>query len=894
MNKKILFLLCLIFFIISIGAVSAEDDLNQTVPDDTLAISQESELNADAGTFSDLQSKINNAPASSTISLENDYTYNSGFSTDGIDIDKDITINGNGHYINGLGKSAIFSMRDVSVTLNNINFINGYAEGEAAPIFCGGYLNVNNCNFNNNEGELYGALLATHVDIINCNFNNNLGDGAISFAGSVYEDSYTSTVSGCSFNNNEGLQGGALNLFNYEKISYKITNCKFKSNSAYMGGAIYDGGNCEIRDCEFTDNKADIGGAIFCNEYDNFNVYGSKFINNYAKESGGAVNTVKLISNCYFENNEANYDEDTGGEGGAVLVADKVINSKFIKNRASNGGAIRNVNEIANCEFTENEAYCGGAIDSSKKVTNSIFTNNIGKEGGSIYYYLFGDEECTVTITDNEFKSNGNYDFIYLGSGSFGDSNVINLNNNKMTANNNYDIYLDGCGKINFDVNLVFLNTTAAPESNIILCELQDNLGNTIVTPGSVNAKLTNNDDKSVKNILVESDDEVYTFKYDCTYEDEPLPEGVYALTGSLNSDLIKNYKTKNGVLIIDGDTNYTLAVQNLTKYYGGPERLTATVINGKGRFIPGLTVDFNINGQTYSRVTNSNGQASIGINLNSGKYDATVEFNGIKAYSTVTIKPTIVSNDFTKIFRNDTQYYGKFLDSHGNLLKNTQVRFNINGVFYDRTTNNQGIAHLNINLNPGTYVLTATNPTNGEMQSVTITVLSSIVENYDLTKYYKNDSQYRIRLLDAQGNPVGAGVSVQFNINGVFYTRTSDANGYVKMNINLNPGTYVITANYNGLMASNTIKVLPILKANDLNMSYRDGSKFEATLLDGQGKAYANQNITFNINGVFYTRTTDANGIARLNINLMAGKYIITSMYENGAAISNKVTIRS
>ena len=158
----------------------------------------------------------------------------------------------------------------------------------------------------------------------------------------------------------------------------------------------------------------------------------------------------------------------------------------------------------------------------------------------------------------------------------------------------------------------------------------------------------------------------------------------------------------------------------------------------------------------------------------------------------------------------------------------------------------------------------------------------------------YKNDSQYRIRLLDAQGNPVGAGVSVQFNINGVFYTRTSDANGYVKMNINLNPGTYVITANYNGLMASNTIKVLPILKANDLNMSYRDGSKFEATLLDGQGKAYANQNITFNINGVFYTRTTDANGIARLNINLMAGKYIITSMYENGAAISNKVTIRS
>ena len=38
--------------------------------------------------------------------------------------------------------------------------------------------------------------------------------------------------------------------------------------------------------------------------------------------------------------------------------------------------------------------------------------------------------------------------------------------------------------------------------------------------------------------------------------------------------------------------------------------------------------------------------------------------------------------------------------------------------------------------------------------------------------------------------------------------------------------------------------------------------------------KAFANQIITFNINGVFYDRTTDNEDIARLNINLMAGKY--------------------
>ncbi len=113
-------------------------------------------------------------------------------------------------------------------------------------------------------------------------------------------------------------------------------------------------------------------------------------------------------------------------------------------------------------------------------------------------------------------------------------------------------------------------------------------------------------------------------------------------------------------------------------------------------------------------------------------------------------------------------------------------------------------------------------------------------------------------------------------------------------MNINLNPGTYIITAEYNGLMVSNTVKVLPILSAKDVNMKYRDGSKFEVKLLDGKGNAFSNQTIIFNINGVFYNRITDANGIARLNINLQAGEYIITSTYSNGAALANKVTISS
>ena len=146
---------------------------------------------------------------------------------------------------------------------------------------------------------------------------------------------------------------------------------------------------------------------------------------------------------------------------------------------------------------------------------------------------------------------------------------------------------------------------------------------------------------------------------------------------------------------------------------------------------------------------------------------------------------------------------------------------------------------------------------------------------------------------MDDEGKPVGAGVSVTFNINGVLYTRTTNATGHAKLNINLEPGTYIITAMYKDLMLSNTITVLPVLEAKDLYMKYLDGSKFEAKLLDGEGNPYSGQNITFNVNGVFYDRTTDDSGIARLNINLMPGEYIITSSYK-GSNIANRITISS
>lgn len=329
--------------------------------------------------------------------------------------------------------------------------------------------------------------------------------------------------------------------------------------------------------------------------------------------------------------------------------------------------------------------------------------------------------------------------------------------------------------------------------------------------------------------------------------------------------------------------------------YYKNGTRFTIALRNN-GVPVAGKQVTVCINGASYTRTTKNDGSASIALNLHSGVYNITTSYldennQTVIIDNIITIYTTIISQDLVKVYRNASQFKATFLDDQGNPLQNASVTFNINGVMYNRMTNENGTAKLNINLDPGKYVITSINPVNGEMASNNVTVISRIIGNHDLVKYYRNGSQYIVQILDDMANPVGAGESVTFNINGVFYTRQTNSSGHVKLNINLLPGEYIITVMYYGCRVSNYIKVLSVLSASDVVMKYRDGTQFVAKLVDNHGNPYANQTISFNINGVFYNRTTNADGEAKLNINLSTGEYIITSSY-NGCNIANTITI--
>lgn len=373
------------------------------------------------------------------------------------------------------------------------------------------------------------------------------------------------------------------------------------------------------------------------------------------------------------------------------------------------------------------------------------------------------------------------------------------------------------------------------------------------------------------------------------------LTYGNYTINAVFTKD---NYQTVNVSENVEINSIKTvLEAENVVMYYKDGTRFAVVLRDIYGNPLANMNVTISINGRNYVKQSDENGTASLGLNLESKNYTVVTTFGGNSKYfgtrsnNTVSILSTLISKDIVKYYRNGTQFYATVLDFKGNPLANTTVMFNINGVFYNKTTDENGTAKLNIWLRPGKYIITIFNLVTGEQAGNNVTVLSKIVENYDLVKYYKNASKFSVKILDSQGYPV-EGTIVTFNINGVFYYKETDANGIASLAINLRPGKYVITTMYGQYDVGNNVTVLPTLQTSDLKMKYLDGSAFNARVVDGQGNPLANQIVTFNVNGVFYNKVTNDEGIASLNIRLMKGEYIITSIY-NGFETGNTIKIQ-
>ena len=259
------------------------------------------------------------------------------------------------------------------------------------------------------------------------------------------------------------------------------------------------------------------------------------------------------------------------------------------------------------------------------------------------------------------------------------------------------------------------------------------------------------------------------------------------------------------------------------------------------------------------------------------------------------TREPVIYGEDLSMYYKNGSRYEvsiyqdGKIINSQNN---DSKVIFNVNGVNYTKELVN-GKASIGINLNPGNYTITTFYHYTDGLATKTnnIEVLSTILAN-DVVKFFRNGTQYCAKFLDGCGSPL-VNASVTFNINGVLYKKQTDYEGIARLNINLFPGKYILTAMHpDGLMYGYNITVLSTILANDVVKFFRNGTQYCAKFLDGCGSPLVNASVTFNINGVLYKKQTDDNGMARLNINLFPGEYILTAIHLNGEEKANIIKV--
>ncbi len=404
---------------------------------------------ADNGTGS-LRAAIAQSQSGDTIQFASNLANQTITLTSGevdIPVGKNLIIDGagaSGLTISGNNTSRIFHLESTSVnptslTLKNLTLANGYTDefGGAIRTEHQGQLTVENSQFKNNVaslggGAIFGAYQGT-VTVSGSEFDSNTatagnderGGGAIATWGGI-----RTTVTGSTFTNNAGINGGAINNLAGELI---IQGSSFINNSTTAATVATGQANPSLRG---------YGGAVYSDRGSNIN---------------SPTGTISITDSVF--------DGNTGrGEGGAAYLYSGnqdsvVLDSSTFKNNevlalpggnSGNGGAVVQMSNGANQGFT---------------INNTSFANNTAaNQGGGLWMM-----DAPTTITNSTFSGNKATATDYNGNGGamalYGPTNIINT-----TIANNWAGWVGGGVAANDSPvtvqNTIFANNTAANGNN--------------------------------------------------------------------------------------------------------------------------------------------------------------------------------------------------------------------------------------------------------------------------------------------------------------------------------------------------------------------------------------------------------------------------------------------
>ena len=250
-----------------------------------------------------------------------------------------------------------------------------------------------------------------------------------------------------------------------------------------------------------------------------------------------------------------------------------------------------------------------------------------------------------------------------------------------------------------------------------------------------------------------------------------------------------------------------------------------------------------------------------------------------------------IVPGKVTKRYNGMIEYSATFLDSDKKPLQNTVVYCGIDSVLLgvNATTDSKGVALFLLPTQKGNHTLYLMNTVASDITSDTVYVFDVLTGNKNFNLYFNSGKSYTVRVYGDDGKPVKANQKVTFTVNFKKHTVKTDKNGYAKLKINFQPGSYLVTAQYKDYMVANKIIVKPTVIPLTQFGSKQLGKtfKYKVKLLNNKGKLFKNKNVKVKFNKKTYVSKTNKKGIATFTLKTPSnpGLYNIVSSYGKAKA---------
>nr|WP_295000535.1 Ig-like domain repeat protein [uncultured Methanobrevibacter sp.] len=369
-------------------------------------------------------------------------------------------------------------------------------------------------------------------------------------------------------------------------------------------------------------------------------------------------------------------------------------------------------------------------------------------------------------------------------------------------------------------------------------------------------------------------------------------------VSDSSSDNIVSADSSSQSSVIASNPVSTSLSIAD-THYSKSATIFDVTLKDKNGNILSNQKISLTVNKKSYSGFTNGKGIASIKTeSLKVGTYTISLSYGGNSDYSSsslskkVKVSSSVVGSDLNKYYGTASKYSATFWKD-GSLLTNAKVTFRVGGKTYTKTTDNNGVASINIYLAAGNYDITAINPYSKEQVS------HKIVVKKDSTKFDANDktfvhankkSSFSV-VLKSKHNVLLKNKKITFTYNGKTVTSKTNANGKASITIPvLAKGTYKITYRYNGnknlysKTGSATIIVADAktkLTSSIVVMYYNDGSDFKVKLTKSNGQAVPNKFIKFTLGGKTTLSKTNGKGTATLSLkDIDPGNYVVKYSY--------------